>query len=72
MSRLILDSSVRVGEKTLTFDTMDGKTRCDCGSSWTGGVRVNPLIGVSRWKKKERLILVKPTLQLHAQNVLHW
>jgi NADH dehydrogenase len=60
---------VRVGHNTITIDHEGQQTEIETAAvAWTGGVRVNPLIESLQVEKDKRgLILVKPTLQLPAQ-----
>lgn len=60
---------VSVTEKTLMFEHNGAQTEIDTAAVvWAGGVRMNPLIENLAVEKTNRgLIVVKPTLQLHAK-----
>ena len=60
---------VRVTEKTLVFEHNGAETEIDTAAVvWVGGVRVGPVIENLKIEKTSRgLILVKPTLQVPAQ-----
>ena len=64
-----LTSVVRITEKTLVFEHNGAETEIDTAAVvWVGGVRVGPVIENLKIEKTSRgLILVKPTLQVPAQ-----
>ncbi len=65
-----LTSVVRITEKTLVFEHNGAETEIDTAAVvWVGGVRVGPLVENLKIEKTKRdLILVRPTLQVPAQD----